>query len=972
MISRDHCPATTPERPEQLTIERSIRWIALLWTLIMVGLSGMDYWVFDTDGADENRISAHSTGLVHISAFGMVWLIGLLGLWLARRRLLNYLTERERAERALHDSEQSYRHQFANNSAVMLLIAPDDGWIVEANAAALRFYGYAREQLLALRITDINLLPAAEVRQAMIAVPPDQGKAFLFQHRLADGAVRDVEVSSSIIQFGERILLHSIIHDVTARQRIETELRAERDLFSTGPVCTIVWELTKRGRVRQASSNVAAILGYTAEQMMDEGFRYTALIHPEDRKKITDELLDHIQRYDDTYEQSCRLKIKSGEYRWFYNFAKLVRDEQDKVKLIRGYLFDQTRLKEIERVLQQERQRLDGIISATQIGTWEWNVQTGETVFNARWAEIIGYTLAEIAPVSIETWTNFVHPDDLAVSNDQLAKHFRGELDYYMVESRMKHKDGGWVWVLDRGKVATWTADGAPLLMQGTHQDITARKQAEVELREINLALQEATVQAEAANLAKSSFLANMSHEIRTPMNAILGFAQLLEGDPTLTPEQTDYVHTITRSGEHLLKLINDILDLSKVEAGRVTLNRTAFDLSDLIDDLELMFRTRAAAKGLQLVVERDDRVPFGVIADESKLRQVFVNLLGNAIKFTETGGVAMRVRTEAALESVVNGLDTLRLIAEVEDTGPGIPAEELDRLFGAFQQGASGVKYGGTGLGLAISRKLVEMMGGALTVTSQVDQGCCFRFEVRLGLADAVVERQKSATRRVVGLEPGSGPFRVLLVDDIPTNRTLLIELLQPVGFDLREASNGAEALAVFAQWSPHVVLMDLRMPVMDGYEATRRIKATTTGCATPIIGVTASVFEQSRNQIMAAGVDVYVRKPFRAEELFAALEKVLNLRYVFADSDPDSDPHSDPVTDRPLTVESLAALPKTLLAAMQQAVAGGDMGTLTVLIGEVAQIDRAAAGGLQALADRYDYDPLIEWLKQGEGKHG
>ena len=714
MTRKDNCAAAAPstsarparrQRSDQLAIKRWGLLIALIWTLIITALSTMDYWVFDAPLANATSVSVHSAGLAHIIAFGVVWLIGLVGVWLAQLRLLKYLTEREQAEQALRESEQSYRNQFTNNSAVMLLIAPDDGRIIEANTAALRFYGYSRDQLLALRITDINRLPATETQQAMTSVPHEQGRGLLFQHCRADGSVRDVEVSSSIIQFGERILLHFIVYD------------------------------------------------------------------------------------------------------------------------------------------------------------------------------------------------------------------------------------------------------------------ITARKQTEADFREANRALKEATAQSEMANAAKSTFLANMSHEIRTPMNAILGFAQLLECDATLTPEQIEYVQTITRSGEHLLRLINDILDLSKIEAGRTTLSPTAFCLPDLIDDLDLMFRSRAAAKGLQLLVERDDSVPLGVTADEGKLRQVFVNLIGNAIKFTEAGGVAVRTRADAP---AANSSETRRLVAEVEDSGPGIPAAELSQLFGAFQQGASGMKSGGTGLGLAISRKLAEMMGGKLTVTSQEGKGSCFHFEVLLGLADAVVQRQKPAARRVIGLEPGSGPFRVLIVDDIPTNRTLLIELLRPVGFEVSEASNGVEALAVFEQWSPHVVLMDLRMPVMDGYEATRRLKATAAGHATPIIGVTASVFEQSRNQILSAGVDAYIRKPFRSEELFETLEKVLGLRYVLAKES------AGPVENRTLTAESLAALPKALLQAMRQAVAGGDMGQLTKLISEVEKLGLAAAGGLQALADRYDYEQLDGWLRQGEGEHG
>ena len=321
-----------------------------------------------------------------------------------------------------------------------------------------------------------------------------------------------------------------------------------------------------------------------------------------------------------------------------------------------------------------------------------------------------------------------------------------------------------------------------------------------------------------------------MSHEIRTPMNAILGFAQVLERDPSLTPQQAEHVRIIARSGGHLLHLINDILDMSKIEAGRTTLNEVDFCLHDLLSDLELMFRSRADAKGLQLLVERDESVPRYVTADEGKLRQVLVNLMGNAVKFTETGGVALRVRVEAVEGKTVEDKASLRLMAEVEDTGPGIPDTDMYQIFDPFQQAATGVKAGGTGLGLAISRKFVEMMGGELTVTSQVGASC-FRFNALLAQAGDIAEQEKPVLPCVVGLEPGTGPFRILVVEDIPDNRTLLCELLRPVGFEIEEASNGVEALDVFNRWSPHAILMDMRMPIMDGYEATRRIKATAAG---------------------------------------------------------------------------------------------------------------------------------------------
>ena len=405
--------------------------------------------------------------------------------------------------------------------------------------------------------------------------------------------------------------------------------------------------------------------------------------------------------------------------------------------------------------------------------------------------------------------------------------------------------------------------------------DITDHKQAEQD--------RFARQSAEEASLAMSQFVANMSHEIRTPLTSILGFAQVLERDPLLTPGQIKHVQTITRSGVHLLRLINEILDMSKINAS--TLNEAPFYLLDLLGDLEMMFRSRTDAKGLQLLIERKESLPRQLIGDEGKLRQICVNLMGNAIKFTETGGVTMRVHTEAVEGKTVEGKKAVRLVAEVEDTGPGIPDDDIYRIFGTFQQAEAGVKVGGTGLGLTISRRFVEKMGGKLTAMSQVGKGSCFRFDVLLELADDVADRKIPALRRIVGLVPGAGPYRILVVDDIQINRVLLLKLLKPIGFDVKEASDGIEALKIFEYWAPHAVLMDMRMPNMDGYEATRRLKSTEAGRATFVIAITANAFEDSRRQAMASGMDAYLSKPFRPEELFDLLEKTLGLRYVFAE---------------------------------------------------------------------------------------
>ena len=466
---------------------------------------------------------------------------------------------------------------------------------------------------------------------------------------------------------------------------------------------------------------------------------------------------------------------------------------------------------------------------------------------------------------------------------------------------------------------------------------------------------------AEEASRAKSAFLSNMSHEIRTPLNAMLGFAQILERDGSLTPRQKEMIHTINRSGQHLLNLINDILDMSKIEAGRLELNPVDFCLHDLLEDLEMMFRSRAEAKGLQLLMERADDLPRYVHADEAKLRQVFINLVGNAVKFTKTGGVAVRVRAETLERNSTQDTHLLRLVVEIEDSGPGIAADELELIFEPFRQSAAGRDAGGTGLGLAVSRRLVELMGGSIGVRSELGKGSCFFFQVPVKLAAGAAQEVLASMRQVVGLEPGTGPFRILVADDRKDNRDLLRALLEPLGVEVKEAANGQEALDLFEGWSPHAVLMDMRMPVMDGYEATRRIKATEKGRITPVIAVTATAFEGAKREVMATGVDGYVRKPFRAEEIFAVLGKCLGLRYVYAE---DTGQAAKDTNVGPLTSEDLAGLPEALRRDMLKAVEDGDMAELRALIAQIRETDAGMASKLKNLADQYDYEGLSRVL--------
>jgi signal transduction histidine kinase/DNA-binding NarL/FixJ family response regulator len=491
-------------------------------------------------------------------------------------------------------------------------------------------------------------------------------------------------------------------------------------------------------------------------------------------------------------------------------------------------------------------------------------------------------------------------------------------------------------------------------LQAGQHGELLVLAMEDVtERRRVEEVVAKAREAAEAANRAKSAFLTNMSHEIRTPMNAILGFSQLMLRDQALTPQQSQYLGTINRSGEHLLALINDILEMSKIEAGRITLNPTTFDLPGLLNDLEMMFRVRTDAKKLSLDVELIGEVPAYIVTDINKLRQVFINLLGNAVKFTERGGIAMRVRADR--ESPAGP----RLLVEIEDTGPGISADEQGKLFQYFEQTKTGLKAGtGTGLGLAISREFVRLMGGDIAVTSQVGKGSVFVIHLPLKEGEAQTVQPRDKIRRVVGLQPGQARCRVLIVDDQADNRQLLAQILGPVGFEIRLANDGVGAVQEFEQWRPHLILMDLRMPVMDGREAIRRIRATAGGKEIKIIAVTASLLEENRQEVLEGGADDFIGKPFQEVDLFQKIHVHLGVEYLYAEETAAAAPEKA----AGITPESLTGLPHDLIHSMREAVISADLDQLLAKVQEVEARDPRIAPGLRRLAEQFEYQKLID----------
>lgn len=652
--------------------------------------------------------------------------------------------------------------------------------------------------------------------------------------------------------------------------------------------------------------------------------------------------------------------------------------------------------KRTEQALRESEERFRAIFEQAAVGI-ALTTTYGQLIrVNKGVCDLLGYSETELLK---KTFQEIIYSEDLEPSLAFAEQATLGAIQTYSLEIRCICKNRQIRWVNLTGSLMR-DASGDPQCFIGIVEDIQERKQTEVALQQAKEAAIREAIRSADANRTKSEFLANMSHELRTPLNVILGFTQLMARESSLSDTAHEYLGIIGRSGEHLLNLINDVLEMSKIEAGRTSLNPTCFDLAYLLDSLENMLRLKADSKGLQLNFHCAPEVPRYVQTDEGKLRQVLINLVGNAIKFTQEGSVTLTVKPgQLPLQHCDRPDDQMAsasapgcwLQFTVEDTGLGIDPNELDYLFEPFVQSKSGKTHDeGTGLGLPISQKFVQLMGGEITVSSILHQGTCVQFHSWVTVVESNHVSPQRPQRKAIALAPGQPTYRIMVVEDHWESRQLLVSLLRSLGFEVQEAVNGEAAISLWQVWHPDFIWMDMRLPVINGFEATqqirrieqqgwqidRKLQATARQThSTKIVALTASAFEEDRAKVLAAGCNDFVRKPFREAMILEKMAEHLGVQYIYADGDTGST-GSAPIAPQalmghPLDSEELretlaAVMPREWWQQMHQAAILGSDRQLLQLIAQIPATDVSLAHTLVQWVDNFQFEQLINLFQQ------
>lgn len=908
---------------------------------------------------------------------------------------LTDITSYKQSEQALNESQEQFRRAVLY-SPIPIILHAEDGEVLLINQAWTKLTGYTYQDIPT--IADW-IQKAYGTRQALVQADID--RLYHLNQPIAEGeyTITTRDRSTRLWDFysaplgklkdGRRLVISTAL-DVTRRKQAELELqqaKATLEVKVAKRTQALQQELKTRHHIEQelraSQARFAGILEIASDGIISVDANQRIILFNQGAEKmfgyrvseVLDQPLDlllpnryriahcqHIKTFSHSSGKARRMgerqtifgRRKDGiEFPAEASISKLTLGDQ---VLFTVFVRDITERKQIEAHLQQSETRLKTIITATSDGIMIVDHQ-GEVCF-------ANPAAAQLFDMTLEALLEYKWGIPLGETSEIQLVQSSGEPRTAEMKASPIH----------------WFSKSAYVIAL---RDITVRKQTE-------LALQQAKAAAETASQAKSMFLANMSHELRTPLNIILGFTQVMNRDPAITPEERKNLEIINKSGNHLLSLINDVLDLSKIEAGCISLDESRFDLIALVRSLQEMFQHKALAKGLLLHLDIAADVPPYIQADSNKLRQVLINLLSNAIKFTHQGSVTLRIaRWEAEgtqkargrgqkAEVKDHGSDTeqmrtqtrhgasLHLRFEISDTGVGIAPTELGSVFDAFIQTHAGkVASEGTGLGLAISRRFVQLMGGDIRVSSQLNQGSTFSFEIPVHLAEASAIKPSPSYRRVIGLAPNQPSYRIVVADDKPENRQILLKLFTLPGLEVREAKNGQEAVTLWQEWQPHLIWMDIRMPVMNGYQATQHIRRQSDSQTPIIIALTAYASKSDRTATLQAGCNDYVTKPFQVDTLFAKMEEYLGVRYIYADDDPKgAENHSAnlSVNWNQLTPEALLVMPRSWIEQLSQAAQLCDDEEIVSLIAQIPPDETLLSTTLSHLAHNFQFNLIIQ----------
>ncbi len=718
----------------------------------------------------------------------------------------------------------------------------------------------------------------------------------------------------------------------------------------------------------------------------EESFTY---IHPDDLAIHQTQIAAKVFA-GEPFATDIRIIRSDGDVRYVEARGEPVFDQHGQMVRYLGMSRDLTERKLTEDILRKSEALLREAQATASLGCWEHDLISNRTMWTEELYRLHGRNPELPPPTSEELIHQVIYPEDLPFYREHLVHRFETGQPF-ACDFRIIRADQAIRWVTAKGQPVA-NQQGEIVRYIGVVMDISDRKNTELEL-------QTAKEAAEAANRAKSIFLSSMSHELRTPLNAILGFAQLLSRDTSSIAEQKEYIDIINWNGQHLLELINDVLELSKIESGKVTLHPTEVDLYQLLGSLQDLFQPKAKAKDLTLRFERSPTVPQLILADESKLRQILINLLSNAIKFTATGGVQLRVKLQEPAGQATATPPATMLGFAVQDSGPGIAPAERSQLFRPFSQTTTGRQTSeGTGLGLAISRNFVELMQGEIGVDSQPGVGSTFWFTVPAQVVKGDRTTRSFATQRVIGLAPEQPRYRILVIEDHPENAEFLTKTLTLVGFEVQQAANGQAGLTLWQTWQPHLILMDMQMPVMDGYETTQTIRALeqarkvndsiraewddgmtrewndrlsslaqlppTPTPPTLIIAVTGSAFEEDRTQILGAGCDDFIRKPLQENLLFDQLAYHLGVQYCY--EDPPLLPPSEPLPSLILSPADLKIMPETWIRQLNEVAKECSEAKVLQLLSQISEQHPDVALALVQLATNFRFEAIVALTQQ------